>query len=401
MVKETGYYDLLGVRSSASCEEIKRAFRRLALKYHPDKNPNAGEKFKQISKAYEVLSDLSKRKLYDHGGEGALRGNSTGGRRVFNSPVNLFNIFFGGGSNNHRPADKRGKSVTYHLPVSFEDLYNGARRKLSLQKNVICVKCRGSGARPGSVTLCQKCHGSGMEVHVLGPIPGIIGEIRTNCSQCNGRGEYIQSQDHCPACEGRTMTREQKILSVHIDKGMKNGQKLIFHEEGDQAPGLHPGDVIIILAQKPHPVFQRRGHDLIMGMEVDIADALCGCKQTVKTLDGRTLLITSRTGEVIKPGDVKCIKGEGMPVYRDPHKKGNLFIQFQVKFPEPDWLSIDRLTELQNLFPSQAVPIITEDMEEVSLRAFNPQEDQKHSSRQEAYEEDTEQSWQPVQCQTS
>ncbi|NP_001079642.1 DnaJ (Hsp40) homolog, subfamily A, member 4, gene 2 S homeolog [Xenopus laevis] len=402
MVKETGYYDLLGVRPSASSEEIRRAFRRLALKYHPDKNPSAGEKFKQISKAYEVLHDSRKREIYDHGGEDALSRNRTGCRNAFDSPLDIFNLFFGGrGGRGHHQADRKGKSVAHHLPVSLDDLYNGATRKLSLQKNAICAKCKGSGARQGSITQCPKCQGCGVEIHFLTHIPGVMSQIQTACSECNGKGEYIRLRDLCQVCSGRKIIREKKILTVHIDKGMKSGQKIIFHEEGDQAPGLQPGDIIIVLEQKVHPVFQRKGHDLVMKMEIQLADALCGCRQSVKTLDKRALLVTTQPGEVIKPGDVKCIPNEGMPIYRNQYEKGNLIVQFQVKFPENGWLDAEQLTQLQGLFPSREEPIITEDMEEVSLAEYNPYEEQKHRGRQEVYEEDEAEHLQQVQCQTS
>ncbi|KAE8588332.1 hypothetical protein XENTR_v10022466 [Xenopus tropicalis] len=401
MVKETGYYDLLGVRPSASSEEIRRAFRRLALKYHPDKNPSAGEKFKQISKAYEILHDSHKRELYDRGGEDALTGNSTGCRSAFDSPLDIFNLFFGGSTRVHHQAERKGKSVAHHLPVSLEDLYNGATRKLSLQKNAICAKCKGSGAKQGSITKCPKCQGCGIEVHLLTHIPGVMSQIQTPCSECNGKGECIRLRDRCQVCSGRKIIREKKILTVHIDKGMKSGQKIIFHEEGDQAPGLQPGDIIIVLDQKSHPVFQRKGHDLVMKMEIQLADALCGCRQSIKTLDGRTLLVTSQPGEVIKPGDIKCIPKEGMPIYRNLYEKGSLIIQFQIHFPESGWLNGEHLTQLQGLFPSREEPIITEDMEEVSLAEYNPYEDQKQRGRQEAYEEDEAVPLQRVQCQTS
>ncbi|XP_063295141.1 dnaJ homolog subfamily A member 4-like [Pelobates fuscus] len=400
MVKETGYYDLLGVRPSASFDEIKRAFRRLALKYHPDKNPSAGDKFKQISKAHEVLSDKIKRELYDHGGESAVKGgNVNDGCSADTAMGSLFNLFFGGKTRACGRAG-RGKSVTHKLSVTLEDLYNGTTRKLSLQKNMICPKCKGCGARQEAVTKCVKCHGSGMEVHYLGHIPGVMHSIQTMCSECQGQGECIRPRDRCHGCNGRKVTRQKKILTVHIDKGMKSGQNIIFHNEGDQAPGLEPGDIVIILEQKSHPIFQRKIHDLLMKMEIELADALCGCKQFVKTLDGRTLLVTSQAGAVIKPGDTKCIPNEGMPIYRSPFEKGNLIVQFQVKFPDPGWIPRENLPQLHNFLPSRTEPITSDVTEEVVLSDFDPYEDYKQRCRQEVYEED-EHPWQQIPCQTS
>lgn len=402
MVKETAYYDLLGVPAAASFEEIKRAFRRLALKYHPDKNPNAGEKFKQISKAYAVLSDSRKRELYDRGGESTLRDGQCDRRGHPGSPMDIFSVFFGGGSRGRSRGDRKGKTVTHHLPVSLEDLYNGATRKLSLQKNVVCPKCKGSGARHGEGSQCPKCRGSGVERHILGHMPGMMHSLQTTCSVCHGEGKCIRSRDRCRVCSGRKVAREKKILTVHIEKGMKNRHKMILHGEGDQCPGLHPRDIIIVLEQKEHPVFRRKGDDLVMDMEIGLADALCACRQKVQTLDGRTILVTSRPGSVIRPGDMKCIPKEGMPAYRDPSEKGNLLIHFKVKFPDPGWLPLDNLIQLQELFPSRPQPTLPEDTEEVALSNYDPCEDPKRGGRREVYEEDKEESYQhPMQCQTS
>uniref|UniRef100_A0A8C3U3K1 DnaJ-like protein n=1 Tax=Catharus ustulatus TaxID=91951 RepID=A0A8C3U3K1_CATUS len=216
MVKETGYYDLLGVRPGASLDEIKRAYRRLALRYHPDKNPSEGERFKQISQAYEVLSDAHKRALYDRGGERAMKEGGLGGRgggSGFGSPMDIFDLFFGGG------VRMRGKTVVHQLSVSLEDLYNGSTRKLSLQKNIICRKCGGCGVREGAQRRCPKCHGTGMEVRIHQLGPSMIQQIQTVCSQCQGQGEWIRPRDCCLTCNGRKVVREKKILSVHLDKG--------------------------------------------------------------------------------------------------------------------------------------------------------------------------------------
>ncbi|XP_066465193.1 dnaJ homolog subfamily A member 1-like [Eleutherodactylus coqui] len=400
MVKETAYYDILGVPPAASGDEIKRVFRRLALKYHPDKNPNAGEKFKQISKAYEVLSDSCKRELYDRGGEAALRGG--GGDQHHASPMDIFSIFFGSAARSRTRGDRRGKTVTHYLPVSLEDLYNGATRRLSLQKNVICPKCKGSGSRLGGVVQCPKCHGSGLETHLLGHMPGMMHSLQTVCSECHGEAQRVRSRDQCRGCSGRKVTKEKKILTVRIDKGMKNRHKLIFHGEGDQCPGLHPGDIDIVLEQKQHPLFRRKGNDLLMDMEIGLADALCACRQKVRTLDSRTILVTSQPGKVIRPGDVWCIPREGMPIYRDPSQRGNLLIRFQVRFPDPGWLPIDHLKHLQELFPSRPQPTLPEDTEEVTLSNYDPCEDPKHQGRSEAYEEDHDECYHhPMQCQTS
>ncbi|XP_025070150.1 dnaJ homolog subfamily A member 1-like [Alligator sinensis] len=332
-----------------------------------------------------------------------MKEGGTGGRGGFASPMDIFDLFFGGGVRMRGWADRRGKTVVHQLSVSLEDLYSGTTRKLSLQKNVICRKCGGCGVREGAQRRCPKCHGSGMEmrIHQLGP--GMIQQIQTMCSQCQGQGEWIRPRDCCPACNGRKVVREKKILSVHLDKGMKDGQKITFHEEGDQVPGLEPGDIIIVLDQKEHPVFRRSGNDLMVRKEISLADALCGCRQLVRTLDNRTLLVSSQPGDIIRPGDLKCIPNEGMPVYRSPYQRGKLIIQFQVKFPEPGWLPADQLRQLQAFFPAQEEVMATEDTEEVELSEYVPQAERgRRSHAGEAYCEDSyDGTRQHVQCQTS
>nr|XP_020475055.1 dnaJ homolog subfamily A member 4-like [Monopterus albus]XP_020475057.1 dnaJ homolog subfamily A member 4-like [Monopterus albus] len=395
MVHETGYYDLLGVSPKASVDEIKKAYRKLALKYHPDKNPSEGDKFKLISHAYEVLSDPKKRDLYDQGGEQAIK---EGGMSGAASPMDIFDMFFGGGGRMQR--ERKGKNVVHQLSVSLEEMYNGTTRKLGLQKNVICEKCEGYGGKKGALEKCSNCKGRGVQVRVQQIGPGMIQQIQSMCPDCQGQGEKFNSKDRCKNCNGHKVERKKKILEVHIDKGMKDGQKIMFHGEGDQEPGLEPGDVIIVLDQKDHPVFQRHEDNLMMKMNIKLVEALCGFRRTVQTLDNRTLIISTQPGEVINHSDIKCVQNEGMPLYREPYEKGQLIIQFQVEFPEKGWLPEHLLFQLERLLPPREDVMITDDMEEVELCEVDVQSQQK-SYRGEAYQEDEEQGPRGgVQCHT-
>ncbi|XP_061678552.1 dnaJ homolog subfamily A member 4 [Syngnathoides biaculeatus] len=393
MVRETGYYDLLGVGPKASADEIKKAYRKLALKYHPDKNPNEGEKFKLISQAYDVLSDPKKRDLYDQGGEQAIKeGGMTGG----SSPMDIFNMFFGGGGRMQR--ERRGKNIVHQLSVTLEDMYNGSTRKLALQKNVICEKCEGYGGKKGALEKCLSCKGRGVQIKVQQIGPGMIQQIQSMCGDCHGQGESFSSKDRCKNCNGHKVERKKKILEVHIDKGMRDGQKITFHGEGDQEPDLEPGDVIIVLDQKDHSLFKRSDDNLTMTMSIKLVEALCGFKKAINTLDDRTLLMSSLPGEVIKNNDTKVIQNEGMPVYRSPYEKGQLFVQFQVEFPEKHWLPEHLMFQLERLLPPREDVLIADDMEEVELCEVDERTRQRNYG--EAYDEDEEGPRGGVQCQT-
>jgi DnaJ family protein A protein 1 len=399
MVKETAFYDVLGVKANATPDELKKAYRKLALKYHPDKNPSEGERFKLISQAYDVLSNEEKRRIYDQGGEQALKEGGGGGFGGGN-PMDIFEMFFGGGRSRGGggPSRRRGKDVVYQMNVTLEELYNGTTRKLSIQKKVKCEKCEGRGTRNPNVSAerCGGCRGTGMQIRIEHLGPSIVQQIQTACSDCGGKGERIAAKDKCKACDGKKITREKKILEVHIDKGMEDGQKVTFSGEGDIEAGIEEaGDIIIVLDEKEHETFKRvRTHDLLVDVHLTLTEALCGFQKPISTLDDRTLVITAIPGEVIKHGDVKMVLGEGMPRWKNPYEKGKLIVQFLVKFP--DSISPADIPKLESILPPRPVVEIpvSDDVEEVSLMDFEMQseQEQRRQSRggpfREAYDED-------------
>ncbi|XP_019732320.1 dnaJ homolog subfamily A member 1 [Hippocampus comes] len=407
MVKETGFYDTLGVKPNATPDELKRAYRKLALKYHPDKNPTEGEKFKQISQAYEVLSDAKKREIYDRGGEKAIKEggpSAGGGGGTFASPMDIFDLFFGGGRRMHR--ERKGKNIVHQISVTLEDLYNGATRKLSVQKNTICEKCEGRGSRKGAAQMCMSCHGTGMQVRVHQLVPGMVQQVSTVCHGCQGQGQRISQRDRCKGCGGRKILRQKKILEVFIEKGMRDGQKIVFHGEGDQEPGLEPGDIIFVLDLQEHPLFTRKGEDLTMSMELQLVEALCGFQKPVQTLDNRTLLVTSHPGELIKPGDTKYVCNEGMPMYRRPFETGRLIIHFSVAFPKANFLPKNKLKELESYLPLKVDSEQPESMDDdlyiyADLEECDLENRKRHRHQNYYMDEDDYASTGGVQCQTS
>ncbi|KAG5439878.1 hypothetical protein PCANB_000160 [Pneumocystis canis] len=368
------------VSPHAGENDLKKAYRKLALKYHPDKNPAAGDKFKEISHAYEVLSDPQKRDIYDRYGEEGLLGEGSGGMSGMNAE-DIFSQFFGGsvfGGNSSRgpTGPRKGKDLVHPLKVSLEDLYKGKVSKLALQKQIMCPKCDGRGGREGTVKQCMTCNGTGHKTitRQLGPM---IQRFQTVCPDCNGEGEQIKEKDRCKDCKGKKTINERKVLSVHIDRGMKEGQKIVFNGEGDQGPNIIPGDVIFVLEQREHPSFKRRDDDLYTVYRIDLLTSLAGGKVAVQHLDDRYLEITILPGECIKPGEIKVVEGQGMPSYRH-HDYGNLYIRFEIEFPPPNFISDpSSFSLLEKILPPRAEPRIPSNAitEEVVIADVDPMQE--------------------------
>ncbi|KAI9315117.1 hypothetical protein BX666DRAFT_1959533 [Dichotomocladium elegans] len=387
MVRESKYYDVLGVSPDASENELKKAYRKLALKYHPDKNPEAGDKFKEISHAYEILSDPEKRQMYDqYGEEGLSGGPGMGGMDAEDLFSQLFGggIFGGGGRSGRPQGPRRGKDMMHHLKVSLEDLYVGKTSKLALQKSVLCSRCEGRGGKEGAVQTCRSCNGNGVRI-IMRQMGPMVQQIQQPCGDCRGEGEVINEKDRCKHCMGKKVISERKILEVFIDKGMRDGQRITFKGEGDQAPGITPGDIIIAIDEKPHPRFQRKGDDLIYEAKIDLLTALAGGQFAIPHLDERILLVTVLPGEAIKPDMIKVIPNEGMPTYRH-HDHGHLFIKFAVEFPSPNWADADTIAKLNEILPPrQPLPAFGSKVVDEVVMA---DADGYQSQRSQAYEAD-------------
>ncbi|CAI5755957.1 unnamed protein product [Candida verbasci] len=379
MVKDSKFYSTLGVSENASDSELKKAYRKAALKYHPDKNasPEAAEKFKEISHAYEILSDPEKREIYDQYGEEGLSGQGGAGMNA----EDIFAQFFGGGFGGGGPQrPSRGKDIKHQISCSLEDLYKGKSTKLALNKTVLCHECSGRGGLEGKVKECQDCHGSGMKfvTRQMGPM---IQRFQTVCDKCQGSGDICDPKDRCKTCRGKKTQQERKILQVHIEPGMKDGQRIVFNGEGDQEPGISPGDVIFIIDEKPNSEFQRSGNNLIKSIEIDLSTALCGGEIGFKHVSGEW--IKTQAIPVIKYDDVKVIEGQGMPIYKQS-SKGNLILKFTIKFPELNQIKdVEKLKELLPPQPELNIPI---DALDEHMEDFNPI---KHNERR-SYDDDEE-----------
>jgi len=286
---------------------------------------------------------------------------------------------------------EKGENVVHALRVKLEDLYNGKTSKLKLNKNVICTACKGTGGKGNAVQTCHGCRGTGTKISLIQIGPGMVQQTQRTCPECQGEGEIIDPKYRCKKCKGKKVTEESKILEVQVDKGMRDEQKVTFRGEGDQQPGIEPGDVIIVLKQLEHEKFTRKGDHLFFKMTISLTEALCGFQIPMKHLDGRELLVTHLAGSVIKPGSTKVISGEGMPMYRNPVEKGDMFIAFEIEFPPNNFLTED-LKKLEALLPARPPqePYDEEEVEEVDLLGEEHINKNSSHGRKEAYREDSD-----------
>ncbi|KAL6125476.1 hypothetical protein ACLB2K_073533 [Fragaria x ananassa] len=398
------YYEILGVPKTASQDDLKKAYRKAAIKNHPDKGGDP-EKFKELAQAYEVLSDPEKREIYDQFGEDALKEGMGGGGGA-HDPFDIFQSFFGGrGGRGGGRRQRRGEDVIHPLKVSLEDLYNGTSKKLSLSRNIICSKCKGKGSKSGASIKCPGCQGSGMKVSIRHLGPSMIQQMQHPCNECKGTGETINDKDRCQLCKGEKVVPEKKVLEVHVEKGMENGQRITFPGEADEAPDTVTGDIVFVLQQKEHPKFKRKGDDLFYKHTLSLMEALCGFQFVLTHLDSRQLLIKSHPGEVVKPDQFKAINDEGMPMYQRAFMKGKLYIHFTVEFP--DSLNPEQCKTLEAVLPPRSSTQLTDmeldECEETTLHDVNIEEEMRRKQgqqSQEAYDEDEDMHGgaQRVQC---
>ncbi|KAL0488809.1 dnaJ subfamily A protein [Acrasis kona] len=350
-------YEVLGVSKNASQDDIKKAYRKKAFEWHPDKHENekrdeAQEKFKDIAHAFEVLSDQKTRDIYDRYGEEGLQRGGGG----FHDPSDLFSQFFGGGmfgGGRRAPSGpQKGQDITHALKVSLEELYNGTTKKIRVTRTRNCGDCKGSGStKPSAVEECKACKGKGRRVEIHQLQPGFVTQQVVTCSSCQGQGKTVDPKFKCKKCNGKRVVTDVTTLEVHIEKGMRDRQNIVFQGEADEKPDVIPGDIVFVLQQKPHDVFERDGTDLYVKKKINLLESLTGVEHKLKHLDGRVLHIKTKSGQIIKPNQVLEVSNEGMPTYRNPFQKGALLIKFDVEFPES--IPANVVGQLQSILPAK------------------------------------------------
>lgn len=346
------YYEILEIQRSATADEIKKAYRQQAIKFHPDKNQgnkDAEKRFKEISEAYEVLSDDKKRQVYDRYGKEALQGGAGGGgmhggagfssmeeaMRTFMGAFgggggggdSIFETLFGGGGGGGggRTQRQQGASKRVNISLNFEDAARGTDKELAVTNNVTCAACQGKGAASAKgIKKCSRCHGAGQVNEQRGFFTMSMG-----CPDCHGEGKVIT--DPCKECHGEGTTKQKQHVKVHIPAGVDSGMRLKMAGYGDSGIGGGPaGDLYVFIEVEPHNLFEREGDDISLDLPISFAEASLGCKKEVPSLFGHSCRITIPEGT--QNGKVFRVKGEGFPnVHR--HGKGDLLVKIFVETP--------------------------------------------------------------------
>eukprot|EP01053_Blabericola_migrator_P004835 Blabericola_migrator_1__4834@NODE_2538_length_2633_cov_265_940374_g1588_i0_p1_GENE_NODE_2538_length_2633_cov_265_940374_g1588_i0NODE_2538_length_2633_cov_265_940374_g1588_i0_p1_ORF_typecomplete_len418_score91_68DnaJ_C/PF01556_18/4_4e53DnaJ/PF00226_31/6_8e23DnaJ/PF00226_31/1_4e04DnaJ_CXXCXGXG/PF00684_19/9_1e15AntiTRAP/PF15777_5/0_14AntiTRAP/PF15777_5/0_0008DAG1/PF05454_11/0_47DAG1/PF05454_11/1_7e02HypA/PF01155_19/1_1HypA/PF01155_19/58_NODE_2538_length_2633_cov_265_940374_g1588_i012462499 len=390
-IDNTSFYEALGVEKGATGDEIKKAFKKLAIKHHPDKGGDP-EKFKEVCRAYEVLSDPEKRRNYDEYGEEGVDGQGT-------DPTDIFEMFFGGGGRARRRGPQKGEDLRQVLEWPLESFYNGGVRKMNVTRDRTCKDCEGRGGPKEAIVDCADCRGQGIRI-VMKRMGPLITQTQAPCPTCAAKGKYIPPEKHCATCLGKGVVREKKTLEVILEKGMAEGYPIVFQEEADQKPNEVPGDIVFICKQKKHPVFTRKGDDLIMDKTIKLYEALTGVKFYVQHLDGRELFLEVAGHKTVEPSSIFVVEREGMPRHGSPFLKGRLIVKFTVEFPTTICTNADIKRALKAYLPQPKEvkePAMDSDAERCELREIDIASLNKKSEE----EEDEEMHGGNVQCRTA
>lgn len=366
------YYDILGVAKGASADEIKKAYRKLAIKYHPDKNPDdkaSEDKFKEAAEAYEVLSNPEKKQRYDQFGHAGAQGGFGGGYGgggmnmedifsqfgdIFGGGGSPFDSFFGGGQQSSRGGGRRaqrGTNLRIKVKLTLEEIANGVEKKIKVNKQIVCNTCDGTGAKDkSSFSTCKTCGGSGAVRRVTNTILGQM-QTTSTCPTCNGEGSTISAK--CNSCSGDGVTRGEETISINIPAGVSEGMQLSMSGKGNAAPrGGVPGDLIILVEETPHESLKREGINIIYDLHVSFVDATLGASIEVPTIDGKARI---KLDPGTQGGKILRLKGKGIPEVNSYHK-GDQLIQINIWTPKilnnEERELLEKLKESQNFKPN-------------------------------------------------
>ena len=351
MVRDTKLYDELGVSPSANEDEIKKAYRKMSIKWHPDKNPDnkeeATKNFQNISEAYSILSDREKRQNYDQFGMDFVNNQNDGGV----DPSDIFSQFFGNGSspfgfnfNHGGQRQKPQEDIQLKLNVTLEQIYNEETVEINYSQKIYCKTCNGTGNKNKNKSKCTSCNGKGKKIQIIRMGP-MIQQIVQDCNVCGGTGEYNSIEDSCNDCKGKGFTVKSKTIKLPLRNGLDTGNKIQMEKKGHYFVDKKT-DLIIIINVKENNNFKRDGSNLITQVDLELYQSLFGFDKVIKHLDGTLLHISSSSK--VEDGTTKKISGKGMPDLRTK-SYGDMYIKFNVKYPDISKLSIKEIETVKDI----------------------------------------------------
>lgn len=340
-MRETELYERLNISPEATPDEIKKAYRMLAIKYHPDKNPDpqAGEMFKAISEAYEILSDPEKRQKYDQLGMEGMK------NEPHLSPEDLFSQFFHNFPGFGAERGQNENDIVIPCIITLNEAYTGTTKKVPYESEKACLECQGTGSKDKkTIALCFQCRGKGM-VNIVQQHGMFIQQIRTVCPKCQGKKKVVDKEGECPSCRGKGKIKESMEKEVEIPGGIGHQEPIVF--EGEGLPP-HGNLVIVVQIDERATPFSRQGNNLILKEEISLSEALTGFVLDIEHLDGRELHVECK--DIVRPQDIYRLEGEGMPIPQSD-QKGDLFIVFEVVFPQDGTIKKGDIDKLREILP--------------------------------------------------
>ncbi len=356
------YYDVLGVTKNATEDEIKKAYRKMAMKYHPDKNQGdkaAEEKFKEAAEAYDVLGNASKKQKYDQFGHAGFSAGGGGGHGDFSSMDDIFSAFgdifggggFGGGSGRGGRRVNRGSNLRIKVKLDLNEILNGVEKKIKVNKYVSCVPCKGTGAQNGSgFSNCNTCRGTGQVTRV---VQTMLGQMQTasTCPGCGGEGQIIKEK--CKSCYGDGIVKGEEVISINIPAGVAEGMQLSMQGKGNAAArGGIPGDLLIVVEETEHPTLKRDGNNLLYNLFISVPEVILGTSAEINTLDGKAKI---KIEPGTQSGKVLRLRGKGLPNING-YEKGDLLVNVNVWTPQTlnkeEKQLLEKLRDSENFKPN-------------------------------------------------